>query len=550
MADQRKRALPGLAPSDHTVRLRPIAGVAPGVYLTLLYGAAVVALLFLAAVFPGLRFNGSLVTFSSSPPGAAVSVDGRFAGTTPVTTRVAAGRRTLHLSKDHFQPREEQFEVGGRLLLSWPFPRRESRHLALQADDPAAVARAALADLARSPGMPRIVTGAATDLATAGPPPRDLGYGFLHNAMLLIEDEAGLAALMAAHPRLTAGGPPLSPLGLQRLLRDVARLSTDYPGLPLWLAALLPAGAAGELTATSWYDTAVRYQREASAAQAPAAASPPAAAPPQVFEAAGMVFHRVPNGSYVMGDSARLAGLPDPPLPFVEWPHRVRLGPFYVQEREVTKQAYARFLAAAPEWAPANRTALAARGLVAEDYLADWDDGGLAAGRASEPVVYVSAYAAEAFAAWVSEQLPPAPAGGSWLARLPFEPEWEYAARGGLAGQPYPRGSGPPAGHLAAPDIGLLPVGQSPPNGYGLRDMLGSVWEWTADWYSPTRYLLARDFAADYQTNVRFQVGSRRVVRGGSFTSDPQVVKVHTRGSQPAAWCTPVLGFRLVLVEP
>ena len=193
---------------------------------------------------------------------------------------------------------------------------------------------------------------------------------------------------------------------------------------------------------------------------------------------------------------------------------------------------------------------MAARGLVAEDYLADWDDGQPPAGREDEPVVYLSAFAAEAFAAWFGEQLPPAPGGGRWLVRLPFEPEWEYAARGGLEGEPYPRGSEPPAGHLGAPEAGLLPVGQSPPNGYGLRDMLGSVWEWTADWYSPTRYLLARDFATDYQTNVRFVVGTRRVVRGGSFTSDPRVVKVHTRGSQPAAWCTPVLGFRLVLVEP
>ena len=546
MADQRTRPPHGPAPADHTVRLRPIAGVAPGTYLTLLYGAAILALLFFTAVNPGLRFNGALVTFSSAPPGASVYLDGRFAGTTPLTTRIAAGQRTVLLSKEHFQPREEQFEIGGRLLLSWPFPRREGHHLALRIKDPSALAQTALRDLARTPRIARIITDAATDLASPELPP-DVAHAFLHNAMLLIEDQAGLVALLAGHGRLTAGGRPMSPLGLQRLLRQVARLDSEYPGLPLWFAALLPAAAAGELVATSWYETAVRHHRASSIAAA--AATPSDTPPAPVIETGGMVFHRIPGGGYVMGDSARLAGLPDPALPFVEWPHAVTLGPFYLQEREVTKQAYARFLAAVPEWAPANRAELAARGLVAEDYLADWDDGRPPAGREDEPVVYLSAHAAEAFAAWFSGQLPPAPGGGRWLARLPFEPEWEYAARGGLEGQPYPRGSQPPAGHLGAPETGLLPVGQSPPNGYGLRDMLGGVWEWTADWYSPTRYLLARDFATDYQTNVRFLVGTRRVVRGGSFTSDPRVIKVHTRGSQPAVWCTPVLGFRLVLVK-
>ena len=168
MADQRNRPLHGPAPADHTVRLRPIAGVAPGTWLTLLYGAALLALLFLVAVYPGLRFNGSLITFSSSPSGAAVYLDGRFAGTTPVTTRAAAGRRTVLLSKEHFQPREEQLEVGGRLLLSWPFPRRASHHLALRIEDPPALARSALLDLAQSPAIARIITDAAADLAAPG----------------------------------------------------------------------------------------------------------------------------------------------------------------------------------------------------------------------------------------------------------------------------------------------------------------------------------------------------------------------------------------------
>ena len=547
MAEQRNRTLRRAAPADQAVRLRPIAGVAPGTYLTLLYGAALVALLFLVVVYPGLRFYGSLINISSSPPGAAVYVDGRFAGTTPLTTRVAAGQRSVLLSKEHFQPREEQLEVGGRLLLSWPLPRRANYHRALRIEEPPALVRAALLDLAQSPAIVRIITDAAADLANPELPPQ-LARSFLHNAMLLIEDQAGLAALLAAHGRLSSGGPPFSALGLQRLLRDLARLDSEYSGLPLWFAALLPAAASGELIATPWYESALRHHRMASSTAAPAAAAATPAAP--VIEAAGMVFHRIPGGRYVMGDSVRLAELPDPALPFAAWPHPVALGPFYMQEREVTKETYARFLAAVPEWSRANRAALAARGLVTEDYLADWDDGRPAAGRENEPVVYLSAFAAEAFAAWLGEQLPPTPGGGRWLVRLPFEPEWEYAARGGLEGAPYPLGSEPPAGHLGAAAAGLLPVGQSPPNGYGLRDMLGSVWEWTADWYSPTRYLLARDFAVDYQTDVRFLVGTRRVVRGGSYTSDPHVVKVHTRGSQPAAWCTPVLGLRLVLVEP
>ena len=536
MAEQRNRAPHGAAPADPAVRLRPVAGVAPGIYLTGLYGAALLALLFFAALFPGLRFNGALVSVTSTPPGAALYLDGRFAGTTPVTTRMTAGRHTLALVKDHFHAREEAVEVGGRVFLSWPFPRRESRHWALQIQDPAAAAQAALLDLARNPGMARIITDAAADLAGTAAA-QDLGGALLRNAMQLIEDQAGLGALLAARSALAAGGPPLSPLGVQRLLRDLARLDGEYPRLPLWFAALLPRAAAGELAASSWYHAAVQRHRAAAAAAAGAEAAAAPATP--VIEAAGMVFRRIPAASYVMGDAARLARLPDPALPFAEWPHEVTPEAFYLQEREVTKQAYARFVAAVPEWAPANRAALAARGLVAEDYLADWEEGRVPPGRESEPVVYVSAHAAEAFAAWVSAQLPPAPGGGRRQARLPFEPEWEYAARGAAA----------PGGHLAAPAAGLLPVGQSPPNDFGLHDMLGSVWEWTADWYSPTRYLLARDFISDYQTNVRFLVGSRRVVRGGSFTSDPQVVTVRTRGSQPAAWCTPVLGFRLALVE-
>ena len=545
----RSATLPNAA--DHRVRLRPVAGVAPGAYLTVLYGCAAAALLFATLVLPGLRWSGSVIEVTSTPGGATVSVDGRFVGVTPLTLRVAAGRRTVTLEKEHFHPQELSMEVGGRIFLSWPFPRRDARHAALQLADPEGLLRRALLDLSRTPTISAILTDAADDLAESADRAPDLDDRLLRGGVLLIEDEAGMAALLAAHARL-GGGAPFSAAGLQRLVHELGRLADHTPRLPLWLAALLPAEPRAEVIASDWYGAAVEQGRRLAAAPTTAPAPPDSPEPPeppvQAVSAAGMVFHRIPAGTLVMGDVRRLNGAQEPVLPFETWPHRLTVESFYLQQREVTKEAFARFVAEHPEWSPANRDDLVARGVAAQDYLADWVEDAPPAGRELEPVAYVSAFAAEAFADWVSGQLGAAPDGGSWQARLPSEAQWEYAARGGLRGQPYPGGDRP-TGHVAVPGAGLLPVGQSPPNGYGLQDTLGSVWEWTADWYSPTRYLLTANEATADQAGALLAVGSRRAVRGGSFTSDPRVVGVHTRGSQPAAWCTPVLGFRLALVE-
>jgi sulfatase modifying factor 1 len=148
-------------------------------------------------------------------------------------------------------------------------------------------------------------------------------------------------------------------------------------------------------------------------------------------------------------------------------------------------------------------------------------------GKDKYPVVQIAYPDAEAYAKWAHK-------------RLPTEAEWEFAARGGLAGKPFvwgdtfrPNGkwmANTHQGHFPDQDtgsdgfIGLAPVGQYEPNGYGLYDMAGNVWQWTSDWYRP-----------DYYTQLAQAGGVTRNPKGPEFSFDPaepsEKKKVHRGGS-------------------
>jgi formylglycine-generating enzyme len=151
------------------------------------------------------------------------------------------------------------------------------------------------------------------------------------------------------------------------------------------------------------------------------------------------------------------------------------------------------------------------------------------AGRQEHPVVHVAHEDAQAYAAWAG-------------LFLPTEAQWERAARGGLEGLTYTWGDEPEATgdrrahywHGDFPwraDTGYgttAPVGSYPPNGYGLSDMAGNVWEWTDDWYVETRFCdtapccvpvdprggTPEDSLDSRQPQFRVP---RKVIKGGSF---------------------------------
>lgn len=165
------------------------------------------------------------------------------------------------------------------------------------------------------------------------------------------------------------------------------------------------------------------------------------------------------------------------------------------------------------------------------------------AGRADHPVVHVAYEDAAAYAAWAQK-------------RLPSEPEWEYAARGGLDGAAYTWGDAPESedepranywhGEFPwrpAPGYGATtPVGSFPPNGYGLFDMAGNVWEWTSDWYGGSEQ------ASLDPGQPQFAV-PRKVVKGGSFLcADDYCLRYRPAAHRPQMIDTGMshIGFRCV----
>ena len=135
-----------------------------------------------------------------------------------------------------------------------------------------------------------------------------------------------------------------------------------------------------------------------------------------------------------------------------------------------------------------------------------------------DPVVMVTWDDAQAFCRWFSKSL-------KRKCTLPTEAQWEYAARAGTAGLRYGEPLDEVAWHRGNSNGVTHPVGQNRANPWGLKDMYGPVWQWCEDWYAPYDGKSALD---PLQRNPNLSDKPRRVLRGGSFISDPS----HSRSAE------------------
>lgn len=309
--------------------------------------------------------------------------------------------------------------------------------------------------------------------------------------------------------------------------------------------------------------------------------APPGDAPP------GMVW--VAGGDFLMGSEDQFSKGDERPV------HRVRVDGFFMDVHTVTNARFQEFVSATgyvtvaerapdvaallaqlPAGAPRPDSALLVPGsllftpVAAPVDLRDWSrwwkwtpgadwrhpegPGSAIDDRPNHPVVHVAWNDAVAYATWAGR-------------RLPTEAEWERAARGGVASRAHAWGDhaydpehpqahiydGAFPSHAAAP----VPVGTYPPNGYGLYDMAGNVWQWTQDWYRQDTY--ARDATRGEVANPtgpprsldpRTEGEPARVLRGGSYLCNDDYCRgyrVSARSPGAPDTGTSHVGFRTVM---
>jgi sulfatase modifying factor 1 len=292
--------------------------------------------------------------------------------------------------------------------------------------------------------------------------------------------------------------------------------------------------------------------------------------PPPVASTAGMRW--IPAGEFTMGTDDSHGMVNERPA------HRVRVDDFWIDDHPVTNDEFRRFVDATgfvttaertPDWeeirkqlppatpkpdasvlVPGSAVFVPPSGPVPLDDVSAWwqwtpgaswkhpeGPGSSIDDRSAHPVVHVSWDDAIAYARWTGK-------------RLPTEAEWEFAARGGLDGKRFSWGDEPPAErpranifhgdfpHRQTAEDGFVrtsPVKSFPANGYGLYDMAGNVWQWTADWY---------------RGGGGAEAPATRVIKGGSFLCHESYCESYrpsARRGAPADTGSSHVGFRLVL---
>ena len=484
--------------SIEPVHLKPLLGMQPGIYLTIIYVLIIALVVFSIGFLPGILHSGKRVTFKSDFNPTAVYIDGRNIGTSPTTVFLPSGDYRVTYAYKDIASSDFALNVGHPVFFTWLFPRRQEASYKVLLND-ISTFRSYIEDMFSE----FIEWSAITDFSdTYHYPPL-----FTQIAETVVRQERSSirAAIVfdyfqAAVRHITSSTFLVDAQAAMRILENESyftAVQTSALNADILKTALLFNGE----NSTIGIDAAkVDFQRSIDAIPTIAAAAVNGNAIPSIigFSYAG--------GSMTVGQSTP-----------ADYPGVIRMGipstvlPFSISALEISEYQWALFMQEKPYWAKENISRLLEDGMVDENYLAGiYPSTTLLSNR---PIKNISWYAASAFCEWLSTRT-------GLSVGLPTEAQWEHAAQS-VSNKPY--------------QTNLTVIADSK----GPSGMMGGYWEFMADPFIPlARYL-------GTSSNV-LQDTADIVVKGGSYLNDPNHIVVATVGVQSREACSETTGFRIV----
>ena len=474
------------------VKLQPVLGMAPGVYLTIIYSVIFLIVLFLVGFLPGILQSGKLVTFSSTVHPSAVQVDGVYVGSAPVDAFISPGTHEVTFYYEDVASHSFSFEVGHPVFFTWLVPRRQTvvsesfisnseslkRYLESMFDQ--VVSWSAVVDFNETYYRPPLFLQVAQTSTNLSIP----------NAKIL------LASFFSQSLNYVTSREMLQ--DYEQSLQTVVESNTlSYDDL-------------GEVF-TVFDSIKSLYDAEPTESFVGEHAVPLTSTPmPTVLEIPVDGISPIRGFSYpdmqgVVGRNVqeRFPGVHE--MGIAQNVYEFTLGAM-----EIPEYVWAHFVQDNPYWSKANSERLQADGMVDNNYLA-----GLyptVAVKSQTPIRNISWYAAQAFVSWLSD------ISGKEVF-LPTQKQWELVALSQIEESYQNSMTGMP--HDSSPS-----------------SLFGGMWEFTQDSFVPlSRYTQIEPTWMSAQAGV--------VIKGGSYLNKAQEVDHATVGVLSRNECSETTGFRI-----
>ena len=393
--------------SEIRVKLKPILGIRPGVYLTVIYSVILLFVLFLLLVSPGLRNPGEVLVVNTQPAGAAIRVNDVYMGLSGSRIFIPRGTYTIEAVMPGFKNQKFDQTMGGQIFGSLFFPRIKKIELTMNTSDPAAAFAIYAADYAEWTfgGEPTaswqiplsLSEGAYRTGQYAGQANNELQEIIKASSRFAVT-RAALRDLLRAKILLDNFGNAPSPAALVESVSQILAFLSGNPGSAGWISSLLPSSSpvVAAIEASDWY----KYS-DVSPIIHPVQES----GNESQIQLAGINFINIPAAEIVLNANLYTA-------PYI---NNIHITSFMISETPVPKSLFDIFLDENPQWKEQHT-----------DYFPD-----LIAVNPMEifnrnAVTGITWYAAQAFCKWLTELLPVSML--NMEVRLPTEDEWLIAA--------------------------------------------------------------------------------------------------------------------------